>query len=130
MLGEMITQVAGASDYYLGGVVAYSNDVKQEALGVPAEVIDAHGAVSEAVAEAMAAGCRDRFRADWAVGITGIAGPAGGTNDKPVGLVYVALAGASGVEVHRYQFPGTRRIVRQRSANAALNHLRLALLGK
>jgi len=130
MLGEMITRVPGSSDYYVGGVLAYSNEVKRDALGVAAEVIDSHGAVSEQVAEAMAAGCRERFAVDWAVSITGVAGPGGGTEVKPVGLIYVALAGASGVDVRRHHFPGTRQLVRHRTANAALNYLRRTLLEK
>jgi len=128
MIGRMITDAPGASAYYVGGIVAYANEVKIAHLGVPAETLAAHGAVSEEVAEAMARGCRSCFATDWAVSVTGIAGPGGGTEDKPVGLVYIALAGPDGCTVHRHVFPGPRDQVRHRTATAALNHLRLALL--
>ena len=124
----MITAVAGASEYFLGGVVAYSNRAKADFLGVPEELIDAHGAVSEPVAAGMARGARKRFGADWGIGATGIAGPTGGSADKPVGLVFLGLAGPAGeAKVHRHVFSGTRGIVRRRAALAALNHLRLSL---
>ncbi len=129
MIGEMITSVAGASDYFLGGVVAYSNEAKVRLLGVPAAEVEARGAVSEPVAAAMATGACRRFGADWGLAVTGIAGPAGGSPDKPVGLVYVGLAGPGGAAVQRHVFPGDRQQVRRRSALAALNHLRLALGG-
>ena len=129
LVGAMVTDVAGSSDYYLGGVVAYANAVKRGALGVPEALLRDHGAVSEPVARAMAAGARERFGADWAVALTGIAGPGGGSDDKPVGLVYIALASSAGVDVHRHVFPGDRVIIRLRAATAALNYLRLALLG-
>lgn len=128
MIGRMITDAPGASAYYVGGTVAYANEVKIAHLGVPAETLAAHGAVSEEVAEAMACGCRSRFASDWAISVTGIAGPGGGTEDKPAGLVYIALAGPGGCTVHRHVFPGPRRQVRHRTATAALNYLRLALL--
>jgi len=140
LIGQMITAVPGSSDYYLGGVVAYANAVKQRELDVPAALLAEHGAVSEPVARAMAAGCRARFAADWALGVTGIAGPAGGTADKPVGLVFVGLAGpeeagdrdtpggpAGRVDVQRHVFPGTRDHVRLRAALTALNMLRRRL---
>jgi len=127
MIGEMITAVPGASEYFLGGVVSYANQAKAELLGVAADVIAAGGAVSEAVAAAMAEGAAERFGADWAVGVTGIAGPTGGTAEKPVGLVYVAIAGPGGTKVHRHVFPGDRDVIRRRAALAALNYLRLAL---
>ncbi len=127
MIGRMITDVPGASAYYLGGVVAYANEIKTAFLAVPAEMLAAHGAVSEAVAEAMARGCRERFASDWAVSVTGIAGPDGGTEDKPVGLVYIGVAGPDRCAVHRHVFPHGREQMRCRTALAALNHLRLAL---
>ena len=129
LVGAMVTDVPGSSDYYLGGVVAYANAVKQDALGVPEALLRDHGAVSEPVARAMAAAARERFGADWAVALTGIAGPGGGSDDKPVGLVYIALASSAGVDVHRHVFPGDRVIIRLRAATAALNYLRLALRG-
>ena len=128
MIGQMITETPGASAYYLGGVVAYANEIKTAELGVPAGLLAFEGAVSEPVAEAMAVGCRSRFSSDWAVGVTGIAGPEGGTASKPVGLVYIAVAGGAGCEVHRHSFHPPRRRVRHRAALAALNHVRLALL--
>ncbi|MGC9454974.1 MAG: competence/damage-inducible protein A [Phycisphaerae bacterium] len=128
MVGELITSVPGSTDYYVGGVVAYSNALKRDLLGVPAETLEAHGAVSSEVAEAMATGARQRLGTDWAVSLTGIAGPGGGTETKPVGLVFVALAGAEGVKSFRYVMPGTRDAVRLRSALAALDAVRLALL--
>jgi nicotinamide-nucleotide amidase len=127
LVSQLITAVPGSSDYYVGGAVAYSNALKRDVLGVPAGTLNAHGAVSAETAEQMAAGARERFAADWAVSLTGIAGPGGDTEDKPVGLVFVALAGTGGVDTSRYVFPGTREMVRLRAALAALNALRLAL---
>ena len=132
LVGELLTDTPGASEYYLGGVVAYSNTAKSRLLAVGPELIDADGAVSPTVVAAMAAGCRERFSADWAVAVTGIAGPGGGTPDKPLGLVYIAVAGPPGPaeaeQVHRHTFGGTRQAVRLRSAMWTLNHLRLALM--
>ncbi len=127
MVGQMITAVAGSSEYYLGGVVAYSNELKQELLGVPAETIETSGAVSAETAKAMALGARDRLGTDWAVSLTGIAGPGGGTAEKPVGLVFTGLAGPDGVDSERHVMPGTRDMVRLRAALASLNGLRLAV---
>ena len=128
LVGELVTAIPGSSDYYVGGVVAYANRIKHRMLGVPDLAISRHGAVSEPVAAAMAEGCRKAFGADWAVSTTGIAGPAGGSEEKPVGLVYIGLAGHRGVHVNRDVFPGTREIVRLRASLTALNLLRLALL--
>jgi len=127
MIAAMITEVPGASEYFLGGVVAYANSAKTDLLGVDASLIADRGAVSEPVAAAMAEGVRARFGADWGIGVTGIAGPTGGSAEKPVGLVFIALAGPAGSAVHRHVFSGSRDIVRRRAALAALNHLRLAL---
>ena len=101
-----MTAVSGSSDYFLGGVISYANRLKQDELAVPADLLAAHGAVSEPVAAAMAAGARRRYAATYALAITGIAGPAGGSPDKPVGLVYTALAGPQGTRVQRNQLPG------------------------
>jgi competence/damage-inducible protein CinA-like protein len=121
MLGEMITSVAGSSDYYRGGVVSYANEAKTTLLDVAPELIEQHGAVSEAVAAAMAVGAQAAFRATIALSITGVAGPGGGTKDKPVGLVFIALAdGTGGVEVKRLHIPGDREAVRHRASLAAL----------
>jgi nicotinamide-nucleotide amidase len=129
LIGELITSVPGSSDYYLGGLVAYADQAKGKLLAVPQELIRRHGAVSEPVASAMAQEARRRLGANWAVSVTGIAGPGGGSEDKPVGLIYAGLAGAAGVAVHRHILPGLRPIVRLRAALTALNHLRLALIG-
>jgi nicotinamide-nucleotide amidase len=127
MIGAMLTAVGGASDYYRGGVVAYANDAKADLLDVPRPMLEAHGAVSEPVAAAMAEGCRERFRADWALSATGVAGPAGGSPQKPVGLVFLGLAGDEGTRVQRAVFPGTREAIRLRASLAAMNMLRLKL---
>ncbi len=130
-IGKLITDTPGSSSYYLGGAVVYSNKIKSDLLFVEPALIESHGAVSEEVATAMAAGCRRRFGSDWAISVTGIAGPAGGTAEKPVGLVYIAIASPDGgVEVHKNIFPGTREIVRLRTSQFALNLVRLALLKK
>jgi len=129
LVSARLTDVPGASDVFVGGVVSYSNDVKQHQLGVPLEVLVEHGAVSEEVACAMASGVRARLAADWGVGITGIAGPTGGTEDKPVGLVHWAVAGPGGVWAEHRVFVGDRSVVREWSLNSALDLLRRRLPG-
>jgi nicotinamide-nucleotide amidase len=116
LLGGFLTSVAGASRYYRGGAIVYANDEKVRQLGVDPALLAAHGAVSEEVAGAMAAGARDRFGVDLAVAITGIAGPDGGTADKPVGTVWLAVASAAGIETKRINFPGARDQIRTLSA--------------
>jgi nicotinamide-nucleotide amidase len=130
LLAKRLTDVPGSSTYFVGGVVTYSNQEKIRLLGVPETLLREHGAVSAAVAHAMAIGCRERSGADRAISITGIAGPDGGTPDKPVGLVYIALADAGGCEVteHRLGDSLTREEVRDRTCKIALNRLRLKLL--
>jgi len=128
LAGQMLTSLPGASEYYLGGIVSYANRVKIDQLSVPADVLAECGAVSGPVAEAMARGVRERLGADFGVAITGVAGPDGGTKEKPVGLVYTALVSEAGAEVHRDRFTGDREIIRLRAALAALNALRLELL--
>lgn len=124
LLGQRLTATAGSSDVFVGGVVAYANEVKIAQLGVPARLIEKDGAVSRACALAMAAGARERLKADVGVSITGIAGPGGGTKDKPVGLVYVAASGAwRQPEVRELRLLGGRDDVRARSASAALDLL-------
>ncbi|GMV38260.1 MAG: CinA-like protein [Fimbriimonadales bacterium] len=127
-LGAAITEVSGSSDVFLGGFITYSNELKQKLLGVPEEVLERHGAVSEECASAMATGARAATGATWALSITGIAGPTGGTDDKPVGLVFIGIAGPAGVDVRRHQFLGEREDVRRRSRQAALTLLRAKLL--
>lgn len=121
LLGGAITAVPGSSATFLGGVTCYSNDVKRGLVGVPAAALAEHGAVSREVAAALAAGARRAVGADWGLGVTGIAGPGGGTDGKPVGLVHFGLAHPDGrVETAWEIFPGTRDDVRQRSALHAL----------
>ncbi|MFP4053569.1 MAG: competence/damage-inducible protein A [Phycisphaerae bacterium] len=127
LIGKEMTDVAGASDYFLGGVIAYSNEIKQKVLGVELGLLVDHGAVSEPVARAMAEGVRRRFDSDWGIGVTGIAGPGGGSEEKPVGTVYIGIAGPGGTQVHRHVFPGDREFVRARTALAALNYVRTAV---
>jgi PncC family amidohydrolase len=125
----MITDVPGSSRYFTHGWVTYSNAAKQSELMVPPEMIDQYGAVSEHVARAMAQGARRCSGADYAIGITGIAGPDGGSEQKPVGLVYIALDSRDGAEASRYVFSWDRSSVRLRAAQTALNLLRLKLIG-
>jgi nicotinamide-nucleotide amidase len=124
LVGAMLTSVAGSSDVFVGGVVAYSNEVKQQLLGVPADVLDRHGAVSAEAAVAMAAGARTRLGADVAVAVTGIAGPGGGTPEKPVGLVYVHAEGPGGGRGLDFVVPGDREVIRRRAAVSALHLVR------
>ncbi len=130
LLAARITDLPGASAYFAGGVVSYSNEAKRDLLGVGSDLLDAHGAVSAEVAEAMALGALDRFDADVAVSITGIAGPGGGSEDKPVGLVHFNARTADGrVEAVAPVIPGDRRDVRERSALVAMHLLRRLLSG-
>ena len=129
LLTQMLTSIAGSSVYFLRGWITYSNAAKIEDLCVAADLIARHGAVSGQVAQAMADNARRKAGADWGIGITGIAGPDGGTADKPVGLVYIAMAGTDGITVRRCQFAGDRYGVRVRAAQMALTLLRFKLLG-
>jgi nicotinamide-nucleotide amidase len=128
MLAERITSLSGSSRYFLGGAVVYSNALKTQFANVPKSLIDQHGAVSREVAAAMAEGIRKRCLASYGVGITGVAGPTGGTEQKPVGLVYIALAGEEGTQIVERNFPGDRQRVRQFSTQQALEMVRRALL--
>ena len=129
LVAERITEVAGASDYFLGGVVAYANAAKEALLDVPRELLERHGAVSDPVARAMAEGVRRRFGADFGVATTGISGPGGGTPDKPIGLVHVALAREGGTHADSFVFPLDRPRHRMLTAQVALDWVRRALLG-
>lgn len=122
-LGAQITSVPGVSDVFLGGVIAYHNRIKHALLDVPAETIEAHGAVSAPVAEAMALGCRRRFGASISVAITGIAGPGGGTPEKPVGLVFLAMASPHDIRVERFTFPGDRAAIQASAVQMSLQLL-------
>src|SRR6185503_13026032 len=126
LLGERITNIPGSSDVFLGGVIAYHDDIKREVLGVEPGDIARHGAVSEEVALQMATGAKTRLRAGIGIGITGVAGPGGGTPEKPVGLVWIAVD-ISGARARRFQMIGDRAEIRQRAAQAALEMVRRAL---
>ncbi len=128
LLAERITSISGSSRYFLGGAVVYSNNLKTEFAGVPAEMIDRHGAVSREVAAALAEGIRYRCESTLGVGITGIAGPGGGTPDKPVGLVFHAVASDSGTEVVQRNFPGDRKRIRRFASTMALDMVRKKLM--
>jgi nicotinamide-nucleotide amidase len=127
LLAKLITDVPGSSRYFLCGWVTYSNGSKSRQLGVLPALIETHGAVSEQVAVAMAQGARYNAGADFAVGITGIAGPEGGTEHKPVGLVYIAVSSRDSTDISRYVFSHDRSAIRLRAAQTALNLLRLTL---
>jgi len=128
LLASRITDVPGSSEYFDRGVVCYSNRAKEEMLGVPAPLIAAHGAVSEPVASAMARGIAERSGSDIGIGITGIAGPGGGTPEKPVGTVAIAVKTPAATQIRTFQFLGGRDMVKFQSAQAAMNMLRLMLL--
>lgn len=124
LLAGRITEVAGSSEYFLEGVVTYSNEAKMRMLGVPAEILETHGAVSEPVACAMAAGVRQLAGSTFGIGVTGIAGPGGGSEEKPVGLVYIALASEDNVTARKVLFPGDRQFIRSLSVMSAMDLLR------
>ena len=123
LVGAALTSLPGSSAWYLGGIVAYSNSLKTRLLGVPAETLAAHGAVSAETAHAMAEGARRQTAADFAVSLTGIAGPDGGTPEKPVGLVYMAVAAPHGTATFQHLFSGSRADIRHAAVEAALRHL-------
>lgn len=129
-LANQITNVAGSSEYFSGALVAYSNELKRKLVGVSGEDLLKYGAVSAPVALSMAEGGRHAMQVDIAVSVTGIAGPAGETKEKPVGLVFVSLAWREGSHCERFQFSGTRDEIKAKSSHAALNMLRLFLLEK
>jgi nicotinamide-nucleotide amidase len=129
LLGARLSERPGSSDYFLGGVISYANEIKMDLLGVPAGMLAQYGAVSEEVAGAMAAGARAATAADFALAVSGVAGPDGGTPDKPVGLVYVACAGPRRTKVVHGLYPGDRASVRDYSVSAALHLLRRELAG-
>ncbi len=120
LVGDLITNVPGSSEYYLGGVVAYAYEAKTKLLGITQDFLLAHGAVSEETARAMARGIRERLHADITVGITGILGPGGGLPNKPVGLVYIALLAPDADWQRHFIWNGTRLDNKHHSANAAL----------
>jgi len=131
LLAGRLTERPGSSDYVLGGVVAYANEAKRALAGVDPALLSRTGAVSPEVADALADGAIERFGADVGVGVTGIAGPGGGTEEKPVGLVYVSVAARDGARVaRRLQLPGGRADVRDRTTTVALHLLRRLLMGQ
>jgi len=127
LVAARLTSVPGSSDVFVGGVVAYSNGVKARELGVPEATLERFGAVSEEAAEAMTAGARERLGADVAVSVTGVAGPGGGTPEKPVGLVFLHAQGPNGSLARRLDFPGDREAIRGRATAAALHLVRMLL---
>jgi len=122
-IAKAVTDVAGSSQWFDGGIVAYSNAAKVALLGVPSDVLAAHGAVSEATVRAMAEGARSRFAADLAVAVSGVAGPGGGSAEKPVGTVHFAWAAPGGVTAARRVFAGNRESVRRQTVALALERL-------
>ncbi len=128
LLSERLTRVPGSSGYFLGGVVCYSNDLKTKLAGVPPALLETHGAVSKPVAQALAEGIRNRSGANIGIGITGVAGPSGGTPEKPVGLVYISLADERGTQVREFRFPGDRERIRHWATQAALELIRRRMM--
>ena len=123
LIAKTFTDLAGSSDWFERGFVTYSNEAKSEMLGVPASLVEDYGAVSEAVASAMASGALRHSRADFAVAVTGVAGPGGGSDDKPVGTVWIALASVEQMLAKLYQFDGDRQAVRAATLIAAIEAL-------
>jgi nicotinamide-nucleotide amidase len=128
LIAQRLTDIPGSSKYFIEGVVAYSNDAKTRTLGVEPVLLLEHGAVSAPVAEAMAEGVRKRARTDFGLSVTGIAGPGGGSEDKPIGLVYIALADDAHIEHRKFIIPGDRQLIRWRASQAALDLLRRRLI--
>ena len=119
LLGHRLTSVPGSSEYFVGGVIAYSNEIKNKILGVGLDVLRKEGAVSDTVARLMAIAIRGRFGADLGMAVTGVAGPGGGSEEKPVGLVWVALSGDKGCRVRRLDLSGKRRAAVKTGSSAA-----------
>lgn len=128
LVAERLTRIAGSSEYFQGSLVVYSNRLKGLLAGVPEDLLERHGAVSEEVARALAEGARERLGTTWALGITGVAGPGGGSEEKPVGTVHVAVAGSSGTHHRLLRLPGDRGRIRWQSSQLALEMLRRRLL--
>ncbi len=128
LIGHRLTEVSGSSDVYKGGLVVYSNESKMNMLGVEKGILEAHGAVSEETAESMARNVKNKFNTDYGISVTGIAGPTGGTDEKPVGLVYIGMAKKGRVKVKEFHFGTNRKRNKLRTSHVALNWLRLSLL--
>jgi PncC family amidohydrolase len=127
LVGHLITNLSGSSDFFLGGIIAYANEIKRDALGVPEDLLVAHGAVSSPVALAMAQGVRRALGVDVGVSVTGVAGPLGGTPEKPVGTVYIGVAGPEGERVCHYVWDRDREGNKRLSAQAALDLVEVLL---
>jgi nicotinamide-nucleotide amidase len=123
LVGHLITQVAGSSDYFRGGIIAYSNQAKMRLLGVASETLEHHGAVSEETAIEMARGARAALKADLGISVTGVAGPGGGTPEKPVGLTWIGFSSTEDEFAERFVWEGTREENKSASAQAALTVL-------
>jgi nicotinamide-nucleotide amidase len=130
LIAERLTEIPGSSDFFIEGAVTYHNDAKMRTLNVPLEVLEKHGAVSAETAEAMARGMRERAAADFALSVTGIAGPGGGSEEKPVGLVFLGFADDTETRSYKMTIPGDRQLIRWRSSQAALDLLRRKMLKK
>ncbi len=130
LISQRLTDISGSSTYFIEGVVAYANEAKTAALGVAPDIIEQHGAVSAETAEAMAKGLRERAKTDYAISITGIAGPTGGTPEKPVGTVFIGYSDADLTKSFKIVLPGDRYLIRWRSSQAALDYLRRQILKK
>ncbi len=128
LIGMRLTEVPGSSAYFLEGAITYSNEAKMRTLGVPEGTLAEHGAVSAETAEAMAGGIRERSGADFGISVTGIAGPGGGSDEKPVGTVFIGYSGSDGTRSVKFTFPGDRYLIRWRSSQAALDYLRRRML--
>jgi len=128
LIGHLMTRVAGSSRYFLGGVISYANSIKTEFLDVSEQLLASHGAVSREVAEAMAIGVRRRSKADITIAVTGIAGPEGGTMEKPVGTVYISMATSKSIQTHHFHFAGNRQQIQKITAKTALDLIRRYLL--
>ncbi len=127
LMASCITDIPGSSQYFRGGVIAYQNDVKENILGVPHEIIAEHGVISEETVRAMATGCKRLFASDIAVAITGLAGPGGGSTETPVGVVYIAIADGTGVAARRFQWSGDRIQNKRSAVHAAITLIREVL---
>jgi len=128
LIGERLTDISGSSAYFIEGAITYSNEAKIRTLGVAREIIENFGAVSAQCAEAMAKGMRERAKTDFAVSVTGIAGPDGGSDEKPVGLVFIGYSDAAQTKSIKIILPGDRYLIRWRASSAALDYLRRKIL--
>ena len=128
LLSKRITDVPGSSEYFLGGIVCYSNNLKVNLVGVPAQIIESHGAVSSHTAAALAAGISSKTKSDIGIGITGIAGPGGGSEEKPVGLVYIGFAWKKDLTIKKFRFSGERSDIRKQATQMAMEVLRRIIL--